>query len=120
MNIVEQANESALNKQRIIDSVQAETLVHPIMLAHRRPKRILLVNAHRALEEVLKHNTVEAVTVIESTSNTMFEQLKDPTGRSRCMDDPRVTVRFDDPVIWIREQQLHKSSIYDVILLDLS
>jgi spermidine synthase len=88
-----------------------EALVHPAMVAateqmHRAPKRVLVLGGGDglALREILKHPSVEAVTLVdldhEMTSlSTSFPPLSQLNAES--FRDPRVTVVNDDAMVWL-------------------
>lgn len=94
-----------------------ETLVHPGMFAHKAPKRVAIVwrgdGATATLREVLKHNTVEKVVMIEidQTPNTTSTAVPEWNDRSdldgtdeKCMADPRVEIYTEDAFKWFADR----------------
>jgi hypothetical protein len=70
----------------------AETLVHPVMLAHRNPKRVAAIGGTtEMLNEILKHTTVEQVYVFEDACKRSAPVgLMAMDAPSRYDADPRV------------------------------
>jgi len=111
-----------------------ETLIHPAMFAHKNPKRVAIIGGGEgaSLREVLKHKTVENVTMIEidkgmvDISRKYIPSWSDCSmlegSASSCFDDPRVEVQFIDAFQWfIDNYPLGKPSLiepFDVIIMD--
>jgi spermidine synthase len=96
-----------------------EALVHPAMVAHGAPRRVLVLGGGDglALREVLKHAAVESVTLVDidpamtklaRTMPLMAEQNR------RAFDDPRVVVVNDDAMIWLERSREQ----WDVAIVD--
>lgn len=114
-----------------------EALVHPAMLSHPHPKRVAIIGGGEGatLREVLKHNTVETVTMIE-IDKIMVELCQDYLSEwndcsnlvgsaPSCFDDPRANVIYMDAVAWFTEHfgnqtegAIDPSQRYDVIIMD--
>jgi spermidine synthase len=88
-----------------------EALVHPAMMAaqeamHRPPKKILILGGGDglALREVLKHPSVEQVTLVDLDREMTSLSAKFPPlsqlNQSSFLD-PRVTVINDDAMVWL-------------------
>jgi len=106
-----------------------ESLVHPAMFAHSNPKNVAIIGGgHGAtMREVLKHNTVQSVTMIEvdealiDVAKEHLPHLNDCSniiGRSEnCYDDDVVNFIHEDA------QQQFKSNAFaepfDVIVFDV-
>jgi spermidine synthase len=94
-----------------------EMLVHVSMLAHHAPRRVLIIGGGDggALEEVLKHESVESVTLVE-IDEAVVECSREflPSVCGAAFEDSRTSVIIDDGVAFIgaTEEQ------YDVILVD--
>jgi len=112
-----------------------EALVHPAMVSHPNPKRVAIIGGGEGatLREVLKHNTVETVTMIEIDEkmvNICRQYLPEWNSCSNlvgsaasCFDDPRTEVIYTDAISWFIERfgdedNIDKSQLYDVIIMD--
>jgi len=88
------------------DLPEAESLVHLPMLQHPEPKRVLLLGGGLggAVEEVLKHPSVEAVTVVELDPLVVRSVRREfPPGAGAVLDDPRVTLALTDGRRFLKE-----------------
>ena len=108
-----------------------ESSVHPPMIAHDAPKRVVIFGAGlgASTREVLKHTTVEEVTVV-GADEAMVEFSKQylpewsdcsyankDEMKQSCFDDSRVNFVFDQtPSEWIAS---YSGAPYDVVLVDL-
>lgn len=96
-----------------------EVLVHPAMLTHPDPKRVLVVGGGEGatLREVLRHRAVERALMVDidrevvEVSRKMF-----PEFHAGAFDDPRTELVFADARRWIETHD----DIFDVIIIDLS
>lgn len=111
-----------------------EALVHPAMFAHKRPRRVAIIGGGEGatLREVLKHNTVEKVTMIEIDEDFVDlarDHLEDWNDCSNlvgsvesCFDDPRVDVRYEDAIAWFSSRfatdSFSNEEKFDVIIVD--
>ena len=118
-----------------------EALVHPAMFTHPNPKRVAILGGGECatLREVLKHNTVETLVMVEidpvivEVSKHYLPEWNDCSmfeGSSRyCMDDPRVEMYHLDGLKWFRDRfseearleghELYGSEeLFDVVILD--
>ena len=95
-----------------------ETLVHPCMISHRNPERVLIAGGGEGAtaREVLAHTTVKQVTMID-IDNQVIDICRRflPSIHQGAFDDPRVAIYYDDARKWLDET----SEIFDVIILDL-
>jgi spermidine synthase len=100
-----------------------EGLVHPAMLAADAPPRRVLVlggGDGLALREVLKHPTVEAVTLVDlDPSMTALAQRFPALGElnRHAFEDRRVTVVNDDAMVWL-DERAGKADAWDAIVVD--
>jgi len=92
-----------------------EMLVHPAMLSHRDPRRVLIIGGGDggALREVLKHEVEEAVLVeldeeVLKIARSFFPRL------SSSFDDPRARVLSEEGVNFVK----NSARRFDVILVD--
>jgi len=93
-----------------------EILVHPVMLAHPNPKRVLIVGGGDGgtLREVLRHETVKKVTMVEIDEMVVEVSriyLRIDRG---AFEDPRTELIIGDGVKYLRETEKR----FDVIIVD--
>lgn len=96
-----------------------EAMAHPAAIAHPDPRRVLVIGGGDGglAEELLKHRTVEALTLVEldrqvvDTSRTWLEKI-----HRGALDDARVTLRFEDGAAFIADTPER----FDLVLLDLT
>ncbi|CAM3865980.1 polyamine aminopropyltransferase [Castellaniella denitrificans] len=96
-----------------------EALIHPAALAHPAPGRALIVGGGDggALEELLKHRCVESVTLVELDGGVVDVARTHLKSIHRgSLDDPRVTLRIQDGVAFVREC----GKTFDLVYLDLT
>lgn len=89
-----------------------EALVHPAMFAHSNPKRVAIIGGGEGatLKEVLKHNTLEKVQMIEIDEQMVYSSKEyipewsdcsDIVGSEDwCGDDPRAELYYEDALAW--------------------
>ncbi|KAG7357508.1 spermidine synthase [Nitzschia inconspicua] len=126
-----------LQSRRTGDAPYHESLVHPAMFAHANPKRVAIIGGGEGatLREVLKHNTVEEVVMIDidemmvNTSRTFLPEWSDCSNiqgsTENCFDDPRTSLYCEDAFRWFKsrfgpEATVVESSpdLFDVIIMD--
>ncbi len=96
-----------------------EALVHPAMLAHGAPKRVLVLGGGdgMAVREVLKHPSVERVTLVELDPH-MTRLFKDKpllaALNGNALVSPRLTTINADAFTWLDTNR----EVYDVIVID--
>ena len=112
-----------------------EALVHPALFSHPNPKRVAIIGGGEGatLREVLKHNTIEIVTMIEidevmvNVSKQYLPEWSDCSmmvgSAPSCFDDPRAEVIYTDAINWITERFSNKDRVrpedlFDVIIID--
>jgi spermidine synthase len=112
-----------------------EALVHPGMFSHPNPKRVAIVGGAEGatLREVLKHKTVEAVTMIEidqelieivKTHLPMMSDCSDFVGRAKnCFDDKLTNLVVDDAKAWFVDRYgpqatQQSQELFDVVIVD--
>jgi spermidine synthase len=118
-------------------SAYHEALVHPVMFAHNNPKRVAIIGGGEGatLMEVLKHNTLEKVQMIEideemvKTSRQYLQEWSDCSdiigSEKWCGDDSRSEIFYEDALAWFIDRysphgklaQEHHSKL-DVIIMD--
>lgn len=99
-----------------------EPLVHPVMLAHPNPKRVLVIGGGDGgtLREVLKHEVVEKATMVEidegvvEASLVYLDVAKDLLERLIRKEEPRAELIIGDGVEYMRNSE----EKFDVIIVD--
>jgi len=111
-------------------AVSDESFVHPAMLAHPNPKNVLILGSTTgaSVKEVLKHNTVNSVSLLgvdegmlkfAKESLQAWNDCSDILGvGNSCLDDPRVTPIYTDPNLWFHAPD-HDRANFDVVLVDM-
>ncbi len=96
-----------------------ETLVHPAMLHHPSPKRVMIVGGGEGatLREVLQHKTVTQAVMVD-IDDQLVEMARTllPEWHQGAFDDPRSVVVCEDARQWLVD---HKEP-FDVIIIDLN
>lgn len=94
-----------------------EALVHPALAAHSRPKKVFIAGGGEGavLREVLKHNTVERVVMVD-IDDVMVDFAKQYLGEWHlgAFEDKRVQLVNDDARAYLSGTQ----EMFDCILLD--
>jgi Spermine/spermidine synthase domain len=109
-------------------NVYYEAMVHPALLVHDNPRRIVIMNdvSGGVLREALKHSTVQEVIFIVPNAKIVLlarEHLSEWNDCSSflantlsCYDDPRVQIlNYDDPMLWFRHSAADR---IDVVFAD--
>lgn len=99
-----------------------ESLIHPAMIAHPSPKRVLILGGGEgaALREVLKHKTV-AEAVMVDIDGEVVEAAKEylPVMHQGAFKDPRAKVLIMDGAKYV-EEALSRGEKFDVVVMDLT
>ncbi len=99
-----------------------EVLVHPVMLAHPNPKKVLVIGGGDGgtLREVLKHETVEKAIMVEidegviEASYLYLDVAKDLLERLIKGEEERAKLIIGDGVEYLKNTEEH----FDVIIVD--
>ncbi|WP_048151003.1 polyamine aminopropyltransferase [Palaeococcus ferrophilus] len=99
-----------------------EPLVHPVMLSHPNPRRVLVIGGGDGgtLREVLKHESVEKATMVEIDDGVVEASLlyldvaKDLLERLIKKEEPRAELIIGDGVEYMRNSK----EKFDVIIVD--
>lgn len=93
-----------------------EMISHPALFTHPAPKRVLVVGGGDGgtVREVLRHPSVKEVHLCELDEGVVEACKKYLPGMSGKLDDPRVTIYYEDGVKWVADHP----DAYDVILVD--
>lgn len=101
------------------EALYHEILVHPAMLTHNNPKRILVLGGGEGatLREVLKHNCVKEVVMVDLDEELVALCRRYlPEWAERSFEDNRVKILYQDAFEYLRKN----SSLFDVIISDLT
>ncbi len=96
-----------------------ETLVHPAMLAHPHPRRVMVVGGGEGatLREALRHRSVEHALMVDIDREVVeVSRMLLPDFHAGAFDDPRTMLAFEDARQWL---ETHDET-FDVIIIDLS
>jgi spermidine synthase len=99
--------------------VYHENLVHPAATAHAGPRKVLIIGGGDggSAEEVLKHPSVEQVTVVEIDAD-VIRVAKEHFGavHNGVFDSPKLRLLVDDGMRFVRET----AEKFDLVVLDLN
>jgi len=96
-----------------------EALVHPAMLAHGHPRRVAVLGGGdgMAVREILKHPSVEAVTLVEldPAMTELFSRTPALAAlNGHALDNPKVRVLNTDAFTWLQQTD----EVFDIIVVD--
>ena len=96
-----------------------EALVHPAMMLANAPRRVLVLGGGDglALREILKHPSVESITLVDLDPDmTRLSQRFPPLAElnQHSFDNPRVRVVNADAMIWLEQDK----DLYDAAIVD--
>ncbi|MFN4336193.1 MAG: polyamine aminopropyltransferase [Candidatus Nitrosocaldus sp.] len=99
-----------------------EAIVHPAMITHPKPRDVLILGGGEgaSLREVLRHNTVKSVVMVEIDEEVVSlskEHLLSMHDHS--YNDQRVTLVIDDAIEYVR-RCVNEGRRFDVIIQDLT
>ena len=97
-----------------------EALVHPAMLLAGEPRRILVLGGGDGLgiREILKHKSVQAVTLVDiDPAMTRLSERFPPLAElnAHAFEDSRVSVVNRDALIWLEETE---AKPFDAVIID--
>lgn len=94
-----------------------EMVSHVPLLVHPNPKRVLVIGGGDGgtAREVLKHNSVEEVVVVEIDGDVVTVCQEHLPGLADAFSDSRVTLKIEDGIAWLKQQE---SDQFDVIIVD--
>ncbi|PKM81060.1 MAG: spermidine synthase [Firmicutes bacterium HGW-Firmicutes-14] len=96
--------------------VYHEMITHVALNTHPNPRNVLVIGGGDggAIREIVKHRDVEQATLVE-IDRRVVELSREYLPEISCaLDNPRVTVRFEDGIRHVREN----AGIYDIIIVD--
>ena len=127
--------DEVMQSQRFGNEAYHETLVHPAMFLHPDPKRVAIIGGGEGatLREVLKHNTVDKVKMIEIDDMMVqvsrdflpdWNNCTDLVGSAEwCGDDGRADINYFDAFGWFNdrfvtgvEEKIEEQ--FDVLIMD--
>ncbi|MFM2055077.1 MAG: hypothetical protein RL456_3114 [Pseudomonadota bacterium] len=99
-----------------------EALVHPAMASHGAPRRVLVLGGGDglAVREILRHPTVERVTLVDLDPHITRLFATEPrltALNAGALRSPKVTVVNADAFAWL-EAQRAPEAVWDVIVID--
>lgn len=99
-----------------------EPLVHPAMVAHGSPARVLILGGGEgaALREALKYKSVREVVMVDIDGDVV-KAAKEylPAMHQGAFDDPRAKVLIMDGQAYV-EEALARGEKFDVVIMDLT
>jgi spermidine synthase len=101
------------------EHIYHELLIHPAMLAHPAPRRVLVCGGGEGapLREILRHPTVQAVTMVDLDAELVaLCRTHLPGWHAGAFDDPRVRVLHEDARAFVEET----AERYDIIVNDIT
>jgi spermidine synthase len=95
-----------------------EMLVHPAMLKHPNPERVLIIGGGDggSVREALKHPSVKEVHLCEIDEEVIIVSEKYLPTISEKLRDPKVKIYIEDGNVFLEERE----NYYDVIIMDSS
>ena len=93
-----------------------EMIVHVPLRAHKNPERVLVIGGGDggAVREIVKHPKVKKIDLVEIDQSVVNVSLKHFPNVSCGLQDPRVTIHYEDGASYIK----HLEFQYDVIIVD--
>ncbi len=108
-----------MQSSEVDEFIYHEALVHPVMLSHPDPRRVLIVGGGEGatLREVLRYTSVTTVTMVD-IDRDVVESCKTylPQWHQGAFDDPRTVLRYGDARKYLEEM----GETYDIIIIDIS
>lgn len=127
--------DGVMQSRRYGEAAYHESLVHPAMFANENPQYVAIIGGGEGatLREILKHDTVKQVTMIEIDKGMVdmsreylpeWSDCSDIVGSTdSCFDDPRVRVYYQDAIAWFIDNftpgnENDTENDFDVIIMD--
>lgn len=103
--------------------VYHESLVHPAMIAHHNPRRVLIVGGGEGgtAREVLRHGTVESLVMVDLDRTLVKLSQQHLPYWAGVSEDPRFKLVEGDGMAWMKEyrERLGAEERFDVVIWDL-
>jgi spermidine synthase len=109
--------DGAIQTTQADEFVYHEMMTHIPLLAHENPKRVLIIGGGDGgiLREVLRHSTIEKVTLVEIDGSVVERSKKFlPSLSKGAFEDPRLELLIEDGVIYVEKTD----EKFDVIICD--
>ena len=109
-----------IQSTEIDEYIYHETLVHPVMITHPNPEKILIIGGGEGatLREVLKHGSVKEAVMVDIDGELIeFAKKYLDFMHKGAFSDPRAKVVIEDGLKFVKEEEPGK---YDVVILDLT
>lgn len=108
-----------IQSAEVDEYIYHELLVHPAMLAHPKPRRVLLCGGGEGapLREILRHPSVESVIMVDIDAELVAlcrEHL--PGWHAGAFDDPRIRLLHGDARAFVEETR----DRFDVVINDIT
>ncbi|MEN3026080.1 MAG: polyamine aminopropyltransferase [Chlorobiota bacterium] len=108
-----------IQSAQIDEFIYHEVLVHPALLAHPEPRRVLIMGGGEGatLREVLRHPSVQLATMVD-IDRELVELCERylPEWHQNCFRDPRSQLVFGDARAFVEGT----TELYDIIISDLT
>ena len=108
-----------IQSAQVDEFVYHEALVHPVMITHPNPQRVLIIGGGEGatLREVLRHRTVQHVVMVDIDEQVVEAcRLFLPEWSDGAFDDPRAEVVIDDARRYLQATD----DRFDVIIMDIT
>ncbi|KAL3231040.1 Spermine synthase SPE4 [Nakaseomyces bracarensis] len=100
-----------------------EMIAHIPLYCHKNPKKVLVIGGGDGgvVREVVKHEGVESVTMVEIDKTVIELAEKYLPGMSSAMNHPKLTLKLCDGFKFLKDaSQLEENEKFDVIITDSS
>ncbi len=96
-----------------------EMITHPALLTHPKPKKVLVIGGGDGgtIREVLKHKSIEKVTMVEIDENVIEASKLFLPKLSVSFDHPKLNLIIGDGIKYVKEAD---DKSFDVIIIDSS
>ncbi len=100
-----------------------ENMIHPALVSHPEPKKVLIIGGGDggSADEVFKHPSIERIVLVEldeavvNLSRKYFARV-----HHGSLDDPRIEIRIEDGLHYVRTVGPTNGELFDLIVLDLT
>jgi len=111
--------DGVMQSSEIDENIYHECLVHPTLIAHPRPKRVLVVGGGEGstIREVEKHDVVEEITMVDLDGELIELVKKHIPWSTGAFQDKRLKLYIEEGRSFLEEQPDNR---YDVIIMDVT
>jgi len=108
-----------IQSAEVDEHIYHELLVHPAMIAHPNPRRVLVCGGGEGapLREILRHSAVESVVMVDIDRELVAmcrEHL--PSWHAGAFDNPRVQIRHGDARAYVEQTR----DRFDIVINDIT